>query len=80
MRRWGNSSPLQARGQRVTVAPCEGSFGQDMSFLDVFGGMADWQSSKRQAPSSRKIPNSKAQVRRIKNAKFKMSKLPDEKN
>jgi hypothetical protein len=27
--------------------------------------------------SSRKTPNSKAQVKRIKNAKFKMSKLPD---
>src|SRR2546426_818261 len=47
--------------------------------------MADWQSSKRQAPQKlqipgsklQKIPNSKARVRRIKNAKFKMSKLPD---
>src|SRR2546425_3788337 len=52
-----------------------------LGFLDVFGGMADWQSdwqsSKGEAPSSRKIPSSKAQVRRIKNAKFKMSKLPD---
>jgi len=50
-------------------------------FLDVLGGMADWPSdwpsSKLQTPSSRKIPNSKAQVRGIKNAKFKMSKLPD---
>src|SRR5882672_26230 len=40
------------------------SRGQDTSFLHVLSGMPDWQSSKLQAPSSRKIPNSKAQSRR----------------